>query len=173
MKKGWIIGIIAVLLVIILVIVFYPKPVEDNEEYDADATNEEPITFLSGWINTLEECKGYSEFSSQEEMIDAGYNQFCWDTTDIDDVNLSKLNSLKNIKGIFISDNYNVDLFNECKLIWQYDSTHIGAKLYHRTLKVYECNNQFYLLGYAYPGFSERTVYMINPSEEVINKLKI
>ncbi len=173
MKKGWIIGVIGVILIVALVVIFYPKPYS-IEEKEYDATKEEPITFLSGWINTLEECKGYSTFSSQEEMINAGYSQFCWDATDVDDTNLSKLKSLENIKGIPIATSSlpNDAPFSGCNLIWRYEYEYIGARLFHRALEVYECEDKVYLDAYAYPGFSERTVYRINPSQEIIDILK-
>lgn len=171
MKKGWIIGAIAILIVIILVLVFYSKPIEENNSYNT--TKEEPITFISGWINNLEECQGHSKFSSREDALDAGYSEECLETTDIDNSNLNKLKSLENIKGISLDSdsitNYN---FEECNILWELDYARISARVYHTVITIYDCESKFYLTTHTYPGDPTNIVYKINPSEEIILKLK-
>ncbi len=172
MKKGWIIGIIGVILIVALVIMFYPRPIEDLTQVEYDISKEERITFLSGWINTLEECKGYSEFSSREEMINSGYDQFCWDATDVDDFNLNKLKELEGIKGVALSTSISPGSDSRCNLIWEYEYEYVGSRLFHRVLEIYNCEDKFYINAYEYPGPLKRNIYMINPTEDTLGILK-
>ncbi len=172
MKKGWIIGIIAVVLIIALVIIFYHKPAEKIFEGEYDATKEEPITFLSAWIDNLEECQGYSKLS-KEEALNEGYSQFCLETTDVDDFNLNKLKEIENIKGISIDNkNINYTYFEQCSSLWEFDYQYVVSMLYHTIMTIYNCSDRFYLTTHTYPGSPELTIYRINPTQETRNILK-
>jgi len=173
MKKKWILGILAILLIIVLIIIFYNKPIKNELENEYDVSKEQPITFISGWIKNLEECQGYSKFPSREEALEAGYSYECvYASTDISDFNLAKLKSLENIKGIKLDDesaeNYN---FTECNLIWKFNYAWVGARVYHTVMIIYDCENKFYIVLNSYPGNPRYTIYQINPTEDIINKL--
>jgi len=174
MKKRLILGVIIIGVVILIVIIFYSKNLSE-EKYDS--TKEKPIIFISSWIENLEKCQGYSKFNPREKALDAGYSQFCFDSTDIDDNNLSKLKMLENNKGILVyngTGNYDYNkIFTKCNLLWEFNYQHVIVNLNHESMKIYGCEDKFYIISDVWPGPpSSMEIYQTNLDEEIINNLK-
>jgi len=163
-------GIIIALIVLIGVIFYFVYL--DEEAYDI--TREEQIIFISDWIEDLEGCQGYSEFSSREEVLGAGYSQFCFDSTDIGEKNLGKLRVLENLRGILVYDGLSSDYddFTGCNLLWKFDYEHVVVRLTHSRLSIYECGDEFYIVSSFWPGAPTINVYRTNFNKEVIDKIK-
>ncbi|EFK97889.1 hypothetical protein LDC_0031 [sediment metagenome] len=170
MKKKVVIGIGAGMILLIGLLFYFEYP--NKEEYDI--TQEKQITFISSLIKNLEECQGYSKFSPREKALEVGYSQFCFDSTDIDNTNLSKLEALENLKGILIDENIssNYNYYAECNLLWEFNYQKVVVRLNHATIRVYECKDKFYITSSSYPGPPTVRAYRIRLSEEIINKLK-
>jgi len=127
--------IILILVIASIILIVYFKK---SNEISYNPANPEDIG-ISQIIEDLENCQNSSKMQPGEE----GKFQFC--SYDINDVNLAKLKSIKDIKGNKICDFDERDLNRECQLsdyvksnseiIWRFDWTHIE-----------NTNNDYYIL---------------------------
>lgn len=135
MNKGYVILILLILVIASIILIGYVKK---SNEISYNPANSEDIG-ISQIIEDLENCQNSSKIQPNEE----GKFQFC--SYDIDNANLAKLKSIKDIKGNKICDFDEIDLNRECQLsdyvksnseiIWRFDWTHIETR-----------NNDYYIL---------------------------
>ncbi len=174
MKKWTIISIIlAIIIIISLVIIFYPKSIQEKKtinEFDLNeliynVSEEQEITFISSWIEHLERCQGHSQYLTMQEKYDAGYNQDCQEVNDLDNQTLDKLKSIEDISGILLYDGNRIDSnynLTECETLWKFTYQTIVARLNYFPITIYKCSNNFYLNSGHYPGAPDIKIYYLN-----------